>query len=112
VIVRVLVGIAQVSVIVRAVWVAAIAAVWVKVVAGTALAAETFREAAVNETWAPLEVAGALAAVLPVPVAREVLPVWEAEDSVVVVAAECEAVAAGEAVVGDSESGKVNESKP
>ena len=74
--------------------VVATVAAWV----ATALAVETFREVPVNETWAPLEVAGALEAVLPGPVAHVVLPAWAAEASVVVAA-----VAAGEAVVGDRE---------
>ena len=75
-----------------AAWVGAVAA-W----AGTALAVETFQEVQVNETAAPLEVAGALAAVLPGPVAQEVLPVWAVASAVVW------AAAAGEAVVGDRE---------
>ena len=56
--------------------------------AGTALAAETFREVPVNETWAPLGVADPSAAAPPGPVAQEVLRVWAAE-ALVVAAAEC-----------------------
>ena len=61
-------------------------AVWAAAV-GTGLAAEMFREAPASGAAARLGVAGHLAEVLLGPVAHEVRPAWEAEDSVAGVAA-------------------------
>jgi len=61
----------------------------VVIAAGSALAAGTFRQAVlVNAAAGPLVVTVPLAAALLVPVAREVLPAWEAAVAVLVVAVE------------------------
>ena len=89
-------GVAGVRAIESPIWIAAAvaAAAWVEAEV-TALAAETFREAPVNEAAAPLAVAAPLGADLPGPVAHEVLPAWAEEAaSVVVAVADEEAVAA------------------